>query len=65
MFDHILNWQLREGSHAPDGGTCVNSAYFKARLQFRLKTDQSEAHSTASPAVRGASFRSGRHLGMR
>lgn len=29
MFDHIINWKLREGSHpfpGPDGGTCINEA---------------------------------------
>src|SRR5687767_13988512 len=28
-FDHILNWKLKEGSHAfpsKDGGTCINEA---------------------------------------
>jgi hypothetical protein len=28
-FDHILNWNLRQGSHTfpgPDGGTCINEA---------------------------------------
>jgi hypothetical protein len=28
-FDHVLNWQLKEGSHpfpGPDGGTCINEA---------------------------------------
>ena len=28
-FDHILNWELKEGSHrfpGPDGGTCINEA---------------------------------------
>lgn len=29
MFDHILNWKLKAGSHpfpGPDGGTCINEA---------------------------------------
>lgn len=29
MFDHIVNWKLRHGSHefpGPDGGTCINEA---------------------------------------
>jgi len=28
-FDHLLNWQLKRGSHpfpGPDGGTCINEA---------------------------------------
>jgi hypothetical protein len=28
-FDHILNWKLKQGSHAfpgQDGGTCINEA---------------------------------------
>jgi hypothetical protein len=29
MFDHLLNWKLKAGSHpfpGPDGGTCINEA---------------------------------------
>jgi hypothetical protein len=29
QFDHILNWQLKQGSHpfpGKDGGTCINEA---------------------------------------
>ena len=29
MFDHIINWKLKSGSHdfpGPDGGTCINEA---------------------------------------
>src|SRR3712207_4645436 len=28
-FDHLLNWELKAGSHpfpGPDGGTCINEA---------------------------------------
>jgi hypothetical protein len=42
MFEHILNWKLRGGSHdfpGPDGGTCVNeAAIVAAGFKYRAVT---------------------------
>jgi hypothetical protein len=59
MFDHILNWKLREGSHqfpGKDGGTCINeAALVAAGYEYRpIRTAHDMPESFSKPICRYA-----------
>ena len=45
-FDHILNWELKKGSHecpGPEGGTCINeAAIVAAGFEYKAVGDASD-----------------------
>jgi hypothetical protein len=54
-FKHILNWELKRGSHpfpGKDGGTCINEA---AIVAAGFPTGRSEPSRACRPASRARS----------